>query len=44
MSDMEKIDLESIETSNFIEEFIKEDMGPGGGAGRGDQAHPCGSC
>jgi len=30
MSEMEKIDLESIETSNFIEEFIKEDMGPGG--------------
>ena len=23
MSEMEKIDLESIETSNFIEEFIK---------------------
>ncbi len=30
MSDIEKVDLESIETSNFIEEFIKEDMGPGG--------------
>ena len=30
MSEVKKTDLDAIEPSNFIEEFIKEDIGPGG--------------